>query len=77
METSRVHCRPSLSAGGSVTAMDSAQKASPAAGQEVNVLQVLFAMMWKLTEGDPVARKMLIAAAEGYNRQMARINRHA
>lgn len=42
---------------------------------ETNVLQVMFAAMWKLTEGNPSARKMLTAAAEEYNRRMAEINR--
>jgi hypothetical protein len=51
---------------GSVTGMDDSQK--------VNVLQVIFAGLWKLTEGDPAARKMLVSAAEEYNRRMDEFN---
>lgn len=42
---------------------------------ETNVLQVMFAAMWKLTEDNASARRMLIACAEEYNRRMAEINR--
>jgi hypothetical protein len=42
---------------------------------ETNVLQFIFAAMWKLTEGDPVARKMLVSVGEEYNRRMDEFNR--
>ena len=48
--------------------------AAPAEG--ANVLQFMFAAMWRLTEGDPAARKALTAAAEAYNRRMDEFNGH-
>ena len=51
---------------GSVTGMEDAQK--------VNMLQLIFAAMWKQAEGNPAARKMLASAGEEYNRRMDEIN---
>jgi hypothetical protein len=71
---------------GSVRDMEDAQKVSgtrefvnPLVGDsastpEPNVLQFIFAAMWKLTEGDPFARKMLVAAGEEYSRRMDEFN---
>jgi hypothetical protein len=42
--------------------------------QDVNVLQVIFAGLWKLTEDMPAARKMIVSAAEEYNRRMDEFN---
>jgi hypothetical protein len=42
--------------------------------QDVNVLQVIFAGLWKLTEDMPTARKMIVSVAEEYNRRMDEIN---
>jgi hypothetical protein len=38
------------------------------------VLQFIFAAMWKLTENQPLTRRMLVSVAEEYNRRMAEIN---
>ena len=42
--------------------------------EKVNVLQAIFAAMWKQSEGNPALRKMLTQAAEEYNRRMDEIN---
>ena len=41
----------------------------------MNILEFLFNSIYRLAEGDPSAQRMIAAAAQGYNDQMARINR--
>jgi hypothetical protein len=40
----------------------------------MGLLELIFNAMYRAAEDDPLARKLLVAAAAGYNEQMARIN---